>query len=367
MVSAGNHAVAGIDKSLLPADLRPNMPLVNITTLTPDKKRQLTLNEVMGMGGPLEVLVNNTKWVAPVTENPAEGTTEFWQIINLTADAHPIHLHLVQFQLVSRQAFNLKNYNLAYNAAFPGGTVNNVQYPPNVYMPGFGPPLPYNTLNAGGALGGNPDITPFLTGPVKPPAPNEVGWKDTYIVYPGEIATFAIRFMPTHIPAGQTGSFAFDPGSGPGYVWHCHIIDHEDNEMMRPYTVERVEAEGGLTQAAVKSMSEKSLTPAAVKSGSSLVITDQLSEKITGVVLEQNFPNPFSGETEIRFTLPEPAHVRMTLFNSAGDQIRTILDADAPAGLNTVRLDAGNLKPGIYYYQLRTGIFSQVKKIVLQN
>lgn len=348
-----NGINVGSDNSQIPARLRAS-DLPNITTLTPDVKRQLTLNEVMGMGGPLEILVNNTKWIAPVTENPTEGTTEFWQIINLTADAHPIHLHLVQFQLVSRQAFNLKNYNLAYNAAFPGDPNANPAVLPGVYMPGFGPPLPYNTPNTTGAVGGNPDITPFLTGPVKPPAPNEMGWKDTYIVYPGEIATFAIRFMPTDTPLGETRQFAFDPGSGPGYVWHCHIIDHEDNEMMRPYKVERLTAKGGLT-------------PAAVKAGLSPIVADQLSEKINGVVLEQNYPNPFSGETEIRFTLPEPAHVRMTLFNSAGDQVSTILDANAPAGLNTVRLDAGKLKAGIYYYQLKTGAVSQVKKIVVQN
>ncbi|MDP2364855.1 MAG: multicopper oxidase domain-containing protein, partial [Ignavibacteria bacterium] len=113
-----NGQLQGADNSQLPATLRAT-PLVKLTnfagglTVTPDKKRQLTLNEVMGMGGPLEVLVNNTKWDGNgplpglgVTETPTEGTSEVWQIINLTADAHPIHLHLVQFQLVSRQQFN---------------------------------------------------------------------------------------------------------------------------------------------------------------------------------------------------------------------------------------------------------------------
>ncbi len=81
------------------------------------------------MGGPLEVLVNNTKWDGNgmetpglgETELPVEGTTELWQIINLTADAHPIHLHLVQFQIVSRQKFNVSNYNKAYNAGISEG------------------------------------------------------------------------------------------------------------------------------------------------------------------------------------------------------------------------------------------------------
>ena len=69
---------AGTDKSLLPANLRttPLVKLTNfagLTNVTPTVKRQLTLNEVMGMGGPLEILVNNTKWVDPITENPVEG------------------------------------------------------------------------------------------------------------------------------------------------------------------------------------------------------------------------------------------------------------------------------------------------------
>src|SRR5450759_689499 len=87
MVSSGNPFLAGTDKSFLPATLRttPLVKLTNFAGLTnviPTVKRQLTLNEVMGMGGPLEILVNNSKWIAPITENPFEGSTEIWQIIN---------------------------------------------------------------------------------------------------------------------------------------------------------------------------------------------------------------------------------------------------------------------------------------------
>ena len=126
------------DNSLLPQNLRPvSGKIVKLTDFSGKMpagwtvRRQLTLNEVMGMGGPLEVLVNNTKWdgngmMTPglgETEIPQEGTTELWQIINLTADAHPMHLHLVQFQIVSRQPFNVNNYNKAYAAAFGGAFV----------------------------------------------------------------------------------------------------------------------------------------------------------------------------------------------------------------------------------------------------
>jgi FtsP/CotA-like multicopper oxidase with cupredoxin domain len=239
-------------------------PLVNFTTgtlgtgVTVAKTRQMTLNEVMGMkvkigkvvypGGPLEILVNNTKWsgeqsgggirpdFTPITLNgittymsevPLEGTTEIWEIINLTADTHPMHTHLIQTQILNRQTFNVKNYTAAYNAAFPGG----------VYLPGYGPPLDYNTGNPN-ALGGNPDITPFLTGLSVPPAANEAGWKDTIQCPPGTVTRFVARFAPQGTPVGSTGYFPFDPFAlNYNYVWHCHIVDHEDNEMMRPYIV----------------------------------------------------------------------------------------------------------------------------------
>jgi len=256
--------------------------------VTVNKTRQLTLNEVMGMpqavtnpvtgvltnypGGPLEILVNNTKWdgnringvtTGPpmpgmytferrsdftngVSEMPNEGDTEIWEIVNLTADAHPIHLHLTSFQLMNRQNFDLKKYTAAYGAAFPGGgwdPMMGATYPKGVFIPGFGPPLDYNTGNAR-ALGGNPDIAAmgngkplYLLGAVLPPLPEEAGWKDTVIAYPGQVTRLAVRWAPQDVPIGTIGSYPFDPNGGDGYVWHCHIVDHEDNEMMRPNLV----------------------------------------------------------------------------------------------------------------------------------
>jgi FtsP/CotA-like multicopper oxidase with cupredoxin domain len=227
-----------------------------------DKTRQLTLNEVMGMLGPLEALLNNSKWMGEmspnaggITETPQVGSTEVWEIVNTTGDTHPIHLHLVQFQLINRQAFSPGKYAAAYNAAFPAVTFDGVVYPGGMYIPAYGPPLPYNSTLpiVGGKLGGNPDVTPYLMGKAKPPNANETGWKDTFLMYPGEVTRVLVRFAPQNIAVGGTtpglNLFPFDPTApmgttdifgypgGPGYVWHCHIIDHEDNEMMRPYTV----------------------------------------------------------------------------------------------------------------------------------
>jgi FtsP/CotA-like multicopper oxidase with cupredoxin domain len=122
---------------------------------------------------------NSLRWAEPITENPALGATETWEIYNNTVDAHPIHLHLVHFRVVDREVLNPDSPNFTGD---PEG-VNNI-------------------------------------GTVRPPEAWETGGKDTVIAYPGEIT----RVQST-----------FDiPGI---YVWHCHIVEHEDNEMMRPYCV----------------------------------------------------------------------------------------------------------------------------------
>jgi spore coat protein A len=258
-VGSGPVADASYDPASGISLRTPMIRLVNPTAgtlaagITAQKTRQLTLNEIIGAGGPLEILVNNTKWdgkssdtttfpggvrpdFTPVTvggitdyysELPNEGDTEIWEIVNLTADAHPMHTHLTQFQLINRQNFNTNKYNMAYAAAFPGGA----------FVPAYGPPLNYGSGNTR-ALGGNPDITPYLQGPLMPPDPNEAGWKDTVHALPGQVTRIAVRFAPTDTPGGTSGAYPFDPNAGGhGFVWHCHIVDHEDNEMMRPYKV----------------------------------------------------------------------------------------------------------------------------------
>ena len=113
----------------------------------------------------------------PVTENPAVGATEVWEYYNATADAHPMHIHEVAFQVVNRQALALDE---------DGEVIQPVQ----------------------------------LTGTPTPPESWENGWKDTVIAYPGQVTRLRLRFT--------------NPGQ---FVWHCHIVEHEDNEMMRPYRI----------------------------------------------------------------------------------------------------------------------------------
>jgi len=240
--------IANAHVAMLPP---PNAPVGNIT-------RQLTLNEVIGPGGPLELVVNNSKFNLTLntpgcppgapecreTELPAVSDTEIWEIINITADAHPMHTHLISFQVLDRTPFQAAPWINQYDALLLANGV----------LPGEGPPNPYNVLNADGAIGGNPAIGPYLQlNKRRLPLPSEMGWKDTVITYPGEVTRIVARWAPTDMPATGPGApvvgtnyyddfpnGGFDPTvlEGPvGYVWHCHIIDHEDNEMMRNYVV----------------------------------------------------------------------------------------------------------------------------------
>jgi FtsP/CotA-like multicopper oxidase with cupredoxin domain len=151
--------------------------LPRITPLGPASvTRQVSLNEedsaVRRNVGPRAALLGTLNpegtghpllWEDPITENPAVGATEVWEIHNFTEDAHPIHIHEVQFQIVDRE--------------------------------------------------------PFDGGP-RPPESWETGFKDTVVAYPEEITRVKATFNV--------------PGL---FVWHCHIVEHEDNEMMRPYFI----------------------------------------------------------------------------------------------------------------------------------
>jgi spore coat protein A, manganese oxidase len=142
--------------------------------------RRLTLDESQNLvAESTGMLLNKTPWHMPITEKPVLGTTEIWEIVNLTDDTHPIHLHLVRFQILDRRRFD----------AFQYMTQNTLRY----------------------------------VGPVMPPDPNEMGWKDTVRVNAKTVTRIIVPF------SGYAGR----------YVWHCHILEHEDNEMMRPYEVVR--------------------------------------------------------------------------------------------------------------------------------
>jgi FtsP/CotA-like multicopper oxidase with cupredoxin domain len=249
--------------------------------VTPDLTRQLTFLEldagpgndpVGSFGGPftVEYLINNTTMMGNrqgtniqvpdsvadqagqgffMTELPRVGSTEQWEIFVLTDETHPIHIHLIQFQVLNRQQADSAGYHRgAYSQAFPGGTFFGIQpdgtaglvdYPAGVEIPGYGPPNDYLTVNADGAIGGNPAFSPFFQGPPKPPEIYEQGWKDVFHALDQHVNRIIVRWAPVDIPVGgvQAGQnmFAFDPTVGTGYMWHCHMFEHEDNELMHAF------------------------------------------------------------------------------------------------------------------------------------
>jgi spore coat protein A len=163
------------DTSSLAQALRPVPKIPESQSV---QTRLLTLNEYVNKAGnPVMLLLNASHWKMPITENPVLGSTEIWSLINPTNDSHPIHLHLVRFQILDRQP-----------------------YVPWLFQ--------------------NKRELHFI-GPPEPPDPNEAGWKDTVQAHSKMVTRIIVPFE------GFSGR----------YVWHCHILEHEDNEMMRPYEV----------------------------------------------------------------------------------------------------------------------------------
>ncbi|HEY1647017.1 MAG TPA: multicopper oxidase [Terracidiphilus sp.] len=158
-------------------DLQPTVSVPRMSSVDAAVARDFVLTERMDpQGRSLGVLINDKGYDDPVAEFPKLGSVEKWRFINTTDDAHPMHLHLVQFQILERQGFNY--------GAFLQGKLQ-------------------------------------LVGRARPPAANEAGWKDTAIVNPHEVLTILVPFE------GYTGR----------YVYHCHMVEHEDNDMMRPFEV----------------------------------------------------------------------------------------------------------------------------------
>ncbi|HUL32284.1 MAG TPA: multicopper oxidase domain-containing protein [Candidatus Eisenbacteria bacterium] len=164
-----------VDTSSLPKSLRT---VERIPESASVQNRILTLGEKDDRAGnPMTMLLNNAHWGMPVTETPKLDSVEVWSLLNFTDDTHPIHLHLVRFQILDRQPFEAEDYYKTGKIRHIGGVVK--------------------------------------------PAANEMGWKDTAQAFPGMVTRIITKF------SGYPGRF----------VWHCHLLEHEDNEMMRPYDV----------------------------------------------------------------------------------------------------------------------------------
>jgi spore coat protein A, manganese oxidase len=172
------------DISVIPRKLVPFQPLDPADAV---RERFLAVSEQerKSDGYTIIGLLGQKRWCDPITEDPKLGSTEIWSFLNTTGDVHPIHLHLARFQVLNRQSFDpaafLQNQKVAYTGI-----------------------------------------------PRAPEANERPAWKDTIKTYPGMITRIIAKF---DLPSNAR----ITPGKELLYVWHCHILEHEDNEMMRPY------------------------------------------------------------------------------------------------------------------------------------
>ncbi len=302
------------DNSVIP----PMLTTVNRLS-NPTVTRVMTLNEMMGQGGPTGALLNGMMFDAPVTEYPALGTTEMWEIVNMTGDTHPIHLHLVQFQLLNRQKINIRRYERAFMQANP-------VMPAESYVP-----VP---------------VEPYVKGRPTPADANERGWKDTFRMNPGEVTRVLIRFAPQD----ESPAFAFDATAEPGYVWHCHILEHEEHDMMRPYHL-----------------------VAAGARGSTMVVTPE-ADPVTPIAPTTALRAPSSNLTadgaNVRFSLQTPGQVEIDLYNVAGRRVNRLVSGWYEAGEHTVPWrSAGSsgegLDTGVYFVRLRADGVNDTRKLIV--
>lgn len=274
--------------------VKPTLPAtlsgVSIATMpTPATTRQLILFESTDQYGRLMPILGTVKdgilqSMDPVTENPGLGDTEVWEFYNETMDAHPIHLHLVQMQLINRQRFI--------------ATVNPIN--------------------------GVPSGIRFSSAP-QPPSADEAGWKDTYVMYPGEVtrvkATFDLEGL---------------------YVWHCHILSHEEHDMMRPYYV------------------------GPMPSNVTMRVKDATVEREMQLGLKV-LPNPFNSELKVQLTLPQASSVVVNVYDIKGSLVQKVFNGKKDAGAQQFVVEGSAWSNGTYFCEIIVDGQRMMRKLVLQK
>jgi spore coat protein A len=219
----------------------------------------------------------------PVTENIKLNDTEVWEFYNNTVDAHPIHLHLVKFQAISHQKFT-------------GTQDENTGKLTNIRL--IGQPQVFNV--------------------------DQDGWKDTYIMSPGEVTRVIAKFDL--------------PGR---YEWHCHILSHEDHDMMRPFEVSEPAARLAQQNGALQKV----------------VLKDNLNV----------YPNPFALNTTINFEVSTQSKVSIKIFNIEGREINTVFEGEKSPGIYNLTFKGNRLAAGVYICRMHVNNQVLQRKLIIQR
>ncbi len=280
-----------MDTSIIPETLRP----AEFKVEEPVNTRQLVLFEGTDDYGRLKPMLGTAKegrleFTAPVTETPEWNTVEEWEIYNTTADAHPIHLHLVHFQVINTQKFNTKK--------FVEGDPGSIQ----------------------------------LIGQPRPPSPENAGRKDTFVVYPGEVARVKALFDREGL-----------------YVWHCHILSHEDYDMMRPFEVIRKTEELVSVENGVENIST--------------FIEDLSAEPLEKLEIT---PNPVRDITKIKFRFRQDSNVVLQIHDFSGKVVAIPFKGNITGNRDyEVIFDRNGLPGSTYICKISTSDGRSYEKLIL--
>lgn len=286
--------LSAVPKTTLAGPLRGE--IVPLTTNLPPRK--LLLFEGTDDFGRLQPLLGTVNqdgdgvplgWMDDITENPELNTTEIWEIYNTTPDAHPIHLHMVKMQLVNRQKITFQ---------MGDNEVSDIEVDNNEAL--------------------------------RQPGDEEKGWKDTYIAYPGEVTRIIAKF--------ELGGLS---------AWHCHILSHEDHEMMRPYFIGRP-------------------MPENPRGGMVTKVTEAVPELEKELQLRM-LPNPFNANLKVQLVLPKSSALSISVYDVTGRQVKQVFNGRRDAGLQQFTIDGSRWSNGTYFCEVVVDNQRMVRKLSLNK
>ena len=244
--------------------------------------RDIFLHEIDSSGNTVRALLNDKRFTDPTTEFPTLNTTEIWRYININTNVHPMHMHLVNFQILDRTPFDVDHYIETKEIVF--------------------------------------------TGPPELPDAQEVGRRDMVNCPPD----YVTRVLTS--PFNRLGKYLHD----------SYNLDLQENEWMRPFEVVEAQPTGGMI-AGIGSLE---------------------------AVLSVGGQDPFRNRASISYAVGSEQHVRLSVYNSLGQEVKTLVNGTVTRGAHSTVWDGTNktgkqVAAGTYFYKLETPSRSQTVRATL--